>query len=652
MNFYVFRCVATFEYPSGVCPPSNPPNSARSAAPEEKPAPRKSHGVPEMALIVGHTTHESAWIWVRGSRNVRRLTVELRGVFKKNGESVEGCEVKSVLVYAERDYTDVVRFDRGLGLQPDMPYEVELTSEDLPTINGKAPAITGQLRTFSKADDPESFYFLHGSCNLPVDRMTALGSAAVGLLGAAATTKALELPVSRWDVQRAPWYMRWVSWPGVRIVSIPVLKFVAFVPGLAMYFTRFEQEKPLLPSPFEPILANALRDGKASGPSADQKKPDPNRPTRPAFMIHCGDQIYYDVDFPAPLGRERDYRRNYLQSWLKDEHAAQVLRSFPHYMTLDDHEIVDNFGTDPEEAETEQTLLRPALRAYHEYVGSRQPSAPERPASLYYKFAHGKTGFFVLDARTERSVKDKRIIGDEQLEALEAWLKDTEKDRAYDLKFIVSSVPFVAQLRPPGLDRNRERLSDKKADKWCGDAWETQRDRIICAICAAGVDRLVFLVGDMHCTYHARMLIGDRRKRITVHELAGGPLNQIQFAKRDDFYARYTGEIPYAQYTAETSPDSQDGAFPKVPPEALSIENENVLPWTSTLESFHGSAPSVLKISVTPETKKSTLEVRWTALRTSPARGEREPRPNFPRPVDPHDLCGRIRFHRSAKEAK
>ena len=194
MNFYVFRCVATFEYPSGVCPPSNPPNSARSAAPEEKPAPRKSHGVPEMALIVGHTTHESAWIWVRGSRNVRRLTVELRGVFKKNGESVEGCEVKSVLVYAERDYTDVVRFDRGLGLQPDMPYEVELTSEDLPTINGKAPAITGQLRTFSKADDPESFYFLHGSCNLPVDRMTALGSAAVGLLGAAATTKALAAP--------------------------------------------------------------------------------------------------------------------------------------------------------------------------------------------------------------------------------------------------------------------------------------------------------------------------------------------------------------------------------------------------------------------------------------------------------------------------
>jgi hypothetical protein len=605
-----------------------------------------------MALIVGHTTHESAWIWVRGSRNVRRLTVELRGVFKKNGESVEGCEVESVLVYAERDYTDVVRFDRGLGLQPDMPYEVELTSEDLPTINGKAPAITGQLRTFSKADDPKpkEFYFLHGSCNLPVDRMTALGSAAVGLLGAAATTKALELPVSRWDVQRAPWYMRWVSWPGVRIVSIPVLKVAAFVPGLAMYFTHFEQEKPLLPSPFEPILANALHDGKASGPSADQKEPDPNRPTRPAFMIHCGDQIYYDVDFPAPLKRVQDYlkrvqdyRRNYVQSWLKDEHAVQVLRSFPHYMTLDDHEIFDNFGTDPEEAETEQTLLKPALRAYHEYVGSRQPSAPERPESLYYQFAHGTTRFFVLDTRTERSVKDNRIIGDAQLEALEAWLKDTNKD----LRFIVSSVPFVAQLRPPGLDRNRERLSDKNADKWCGDAWKAQRDRIICAICAAEADRLVFLVGDMHCTYHAKMLIGDRRKRITVHELAGGPLNQIQFAKRDEFYARYTGEI----HRDPKDPASCE-MFDELPHEARSIENEDVLPWTSTLESFHGSAPSVLKVSVTPETDESTLEVRWTALRTSPARGEREPQPNFPRPVDPHDLCGRIRFHRGAKEAK
>jgi len=567
------------------------------------------------------------------------LTAKLRGVFKKNGESVEGCEVESVLVYAERDYTDVVRFNSGL--HPNTRYEVELTSEDLPAINGEVPAITGQLRTFSEADQPNPFCFLHGSCNLPVDRMTALGSAAAGLLGAAATTKALELPVSRWDVQRAPWYMRWVSWPGIRIVSIPVLKVAASVPGLAMYFTRFEQEKPLLPSPFEPILANALHDGEANRPNKQPKKTDPDRPSRPAFMIHCGDQIYYDVDFPTPSGRVRDYRRNYLQSWLKDEHAAQVLRSFPHYMTLDDHEIVDNFGTDPEEAETEQTLLRPALRAYQEYVGSRQPRASKRPESLYYHFAHGKTGFFVLDTRTERSVKDKRIIGEEQLEALEAWLKGT----AYDLRFIVSSVPFVAQLRPPGLDRNRERLSDKKADKWCGDAWKTQRDRIICAICAAGVDRLVFLVGDMHCTYHARMLIGDRRKRTTVHELAGGPLNQIQFAKRDDFYARYTAEI-------EIPRDSQEDAFPKVPREARSIENQNVLPWTSTLEAFHGSAPSVLKVSVTPESDKSTLEVRWTALRTSPAREERERRPNFPSPVDPHELCGRIRFHRRAKEAK
>ena len=606
MNFYVFHCVAAFEYRSGVCPPSNPANPAPSAALGEKPALPKSHGVPEMALIIGHTTHNSAWIWVRGSRKVRRLTVGLRGPFKKNGESAEGREEKSVLVYPERDFTNVVCFDSGLGLQPDKRYEVELTSEDLLTINGEVFVVAGQLRTFSRADDPKpkKFYFLHGSCNLPVDRMTALGSAAVGLLGAAATTKALELPVSRWDVQRAPWYMRWVSWPGVRIVSVCVLKFAALVPGLAMYFTRFEQEKPLLPSPFEPILANALRGEKARGPRADQKEPDPNRPTRPAFMIHCGDQIYYDVDFPAPSGLVPDYRRNYVQSWLKDEHAAQVLRSFPHYMTLDDHEIVDNFGTDPEEAEAEQSLRKPALLAYHEYVGSRQPSAPERPESLYYQFAHGTTRFFVLDTRTERSVKDNRIIGDAQLKALEAWLKDTKKDEAHDLRFIVSSVPFVAQLRPPGLDRNRERLSDKSADKWCGDDWKAQRDRIICAICEAEIDRLVFLVGDMHCTYHAKMLIGDRRKRFTVHELAGGPLNQIQFAKRDDFYARYTGEIHR---------DSQEGAFPKVPHEALSIENEEVLPWTSTLESFHGSSPSVLKVSVTPETDTSTLEVRWTA---------------------------------------
>jgi hypothetical protein len=617
-----------------------------------------------MALIIGHTTHESVWIWVRGSEKVRRLTVKLHGVFEKNGESEVGVRDESVLVHAKRDYTEVVRFNSGLRpntsrLLPNTRYGVELSSEDLRAINGKVPAIVGQVWTFPEAEQPKRFYFLHGSCNLPVDRMTALGSAAAGLLGAVATTKALELPVSRWDVQQAPWYLRWVSRPGIRCVSIPALKIAALVPGLVMYFTRFEQRTPLLPSPFESIAENAIPVEEATRPDTQQQKTDPDRPDRPAFMIHCGDQIYYDVDFPTPSGRVQDclrnYRRNYHQSWLKDEHAARVLRSFPHYMTLDDHEIDDNYGTDPDYGtdpkdakkakKAERVLREAALRAYDEFVASRQPPASETSDSLYYQFAHGKTGFFVLDTRTERSAEDKRMIGQEQLEALEVWLNGT----AYDLRFVVSSVPFVAQLRPPGLGRNGERRGDQRADKWCGDAWKEQRDHIISAICAAGADRLVFLVGDMHCSYHARMLIGDRRKRITVHELAGGPLNQIQFAKRDAFYARYRGEVRILR-------DPQDSAFPQVPLEALSTEKKDdeydVLPWISTMESFHGSSPSVLKVSVTPESDDSTLEVRWTALRTSHARGERERQSNVPSPVDPHELCGRIRFHRRTKEAE
>ena len=599
--------------------------------------------MPAMAVIIGHTTHESAWIWVRGSKKARYLTLKLSGLFENKGVFLDGVERRSVLVHANRDYTDVVRFDSGL--RSNSRYDVELTSQELRLIDGKAPAVIGQLRTFAEAEAPEPFYFLHGSCNLPVDRMTALGSAAAGLLGAVATRKAFELPVSRWDVQKAPWYLRWMSLPGIRCLSIPILKIVALVPGLAMYFTRFEQRAPLLPSPFEAIAANTIPVEEATRLDTQQQKTDPDRPDRPAFMIHCGDQIYYDVDFPAPSEQVPDYRRNYHQSWLKDEHASRVLRSFPQYMTLDDHEIVDNYGTDPVEAKAEHALKGAALQAYDEYVASRQPPASETSDSLYYQFAHGKTGFFVLDTRTERSAKDKRMIGQEQLEALEAWLNGT----AYDLRFVVSSVPFVAQLRPPGLDRNDVRRGDQRADKWCGDAWNAQRDHIIGAICAADADRLVFLVGDMHCTYHARMLIGDRRKRITVHELAGGPLNQIQFAKRDAFYARYSSAI-------EIPRDRQDGVFPQVPPEALSMERKDdehdLLPWISTMESFHGSSPSVLKVSVTPETHDSALEVRWTALRTSPAKEQRDRQINFPSPVDPHDLCGRIRFHRRMKEAE
>lgn len=556
-----------------------------------------------MQLVVGHTTHDSSWIWVRGDRNDRRLQVELKALDCPERDRDEHAD--EVEVEANRDYTGVVRFDSVL--KPCRPYKVTVRSAETREV------IVGQLRTFPEPPDAQPFHFLHGSCNLSTARLTALGSTAVALLGSAATGKALELPYSEWDVDHLPWYAQWLHWSWARASALRVSRFANRLPLAVTYLTRFEQEKPkLLPSPFQRILDNAV----------DNKDPM----DRPAFMIHCGDQIYFDVDFPDRQGTQKDYRRNYRQAWFDDEGAAHLLRNLPHYMILDDHEVWDGFGNDP--GGKGEELREAALAAYEEYVASRQRQR-DSSGSFHYTFEHGDTGFFVLDTRTQRSAAREQMIGEVQLPELEKWLTSNDPKRPYGLRFVVSSVPFVAQLRPPGHNASGERRDDERADNWSGATWQAERERIIRTIYEHGVERVVFLVGDMHCTYHARMQIGEPRRRLTIHELAGGPINQVLFAKREQFYDRYS--------------------------DSFKIEHEKsddeVVPWTSTLEAFHGAAPSVLEVSVKPQSENAPLEINWKALRTHGVRTDDPNLPNLskPKPRDPHDLCGRIRFHRQPR---
>jgi phosphodiesterase/alkaline phosphatase D-like protein len=287
-------------------------------------------------------------------------------------------------------------------------------------------------------------------------------------------------------------------------------------------------------------------------------------------------------------------------------------------MILDDHEIIDGFGNNARE--DEQRFLGPALDAYDEYVSSRQPQPPPadplEPHARHkgYSFEYGDAGFFVLDTRTKRSVDKGLLIQREQEEELLRWIEGKPPYRDYALRFVVSSVPFVAETRPPsGDDRNPY----SKQDKWSGDPWRGQRARIIRAIHEHLSGGLVFLVGDMHCSYHATMQIGDPEKRTTIHELAGGPINQLRFARRSDFFDQYHGEC--------------DG-------NEESKENERApLPWTSTMQAFHGAAASVLRVGVDPE----ALEVTWEVVRLSVPKDES---------ARPRPLSGLIRFQGCIEE--
>jgi len=527
-------------------------------------------------LVVGHTSSDSAWIWVRGERGARHATIELRG---RDGTPAASRDVE---LDAAHDYVAVARFDVDAGLAPDAPYQVIARFDG----RGTDP-VCGQLRTFPPPGSERAFHFLHGSCNLPTARLTALGSLAVGVLGTVAARKSLELPVDDWDTHRWPRLVP--ASPGFRrLYRSLVSRLAKLLSGAVVLTTRYRLPKPVLPSPFAELADSIVK----AEPEA-----------RPAFMIHAGDQIYFDVDFDARPVLE-GYRTCYRQAWFEDEPTAQLLRSLPHYMILDDHEIVDGFGNDPDAGAGAAELAEQALAAYEEYVACRQPSDPKQ---FFYAFEHGSTPFFVLDTRTQRSPGSGEMIDAAQLAAFERWL---EKDPGR-LKFAVSSVPFVAQLRAHARGRDR-------SDKWSGPVWRRQRDRILSVIHTHGVERLVFLTGDMHCTYHATLRIGPPSRRVTVHELAGGPIHQLLFANREDFHARLSG-----RFRAETGE----------------------VPWTSTLEAFHGAAPGVLRISVRPKTAHQPLEVDWEVVRTrtrarrddAVAREETEAAP----------LRGRIRFPRA-----
>lgn len=226
-----------------------------------------------------------------------------------------------------------------------------------------------------------------------------------------------------------------------------------------------------------------------------------------AFMIHCGDQIYYPGRTAPKL---EVYRRRYREAW-GTEPARRFLGQLPHYMILDDHEILNNFSNDrrtPYGAIGEFKAL--GLRSYREYQHSHNPRAYGR--KLYYRFDYGRVRFFVMDVRSERDDGRQRMIGPQQLAAFLEWLDEYR----HDLKFVVTPVPFIVDFWKPL----------PAGDKWCGEPFKRQRGAILDFIGSQDIRPPVFLTGDLHCSYHAIMRLRRRSTLVTLHELMSSPISQ------------------------------------------------------------------------------------------------------------------------------
>lgn len=236
---------------------------------------------------------------------------------------------------------------------------------------------------------------------------------------------------------------------------------------------------------------------------------------RPRFVMMAGDQIYADsFNRHVPLGladSHEEFTGRYRQAF-GSANMRRLLRGGANYMILDDHEIEDNWAADRLRSPGRKLLFNLAIGAYMSYQWSHGPRSFGR--RLFYQFTAGGYPFFVLDTRTQRTLdeeagtlEDNHLLGrpaldpnePNQLELVCQWLRDQQADRGDAPKFIVTAGVFV----PNAVASLRSDKARMKSDSW--PAFPATRRALLRTIVEHGVQNVVFLAGDVHCSQVAQM---------------------------------------------------------------------------------------------------------------------------------------------------
>ena len=198
------------------------------------------------------------------------------------------------------------------------------------------------------------------------------------------------------------------------------------------------------------------------------------------FFIHCGDHIYGDAAETLA-----EYRAVYDKYWAVKNLAA-THRSTGLYTIWDDHEVLNNWGSDTVPA----ARVDAARRAFFEYRAFRKHTTS--PNRLWRSFRWGKTAeIFILDVRGERLKKtrllpsgaanpDAQFISQAQMD----WLKAGLSASKAVFKFIVTSKYFSGP----------NNVGDE--DSWPG--FPTQRNELMNHIVNEDLTGVWFLTGDVH----------------------------------------------------------------------------------------------------------------------------------------------------------
>ena len=266
------------------------------------------------------------------------------------------------------------------------------------------------------------------------------------------------------------------------------------------------------------LLWKARRADAIFGPLRREANGDNGR-DKVSFVMMVGDQIYADLLNRAPIGRAdtfEEFQSRYVNAF-SSPHMRELLRHFPHYMILDDHDIEDNWAQDRIGQAASRRVFNFAIGAYMSYQWSHGPRNYGR--RLFYDLNCGGYPFFVLDTRTQRFLDDvaglddnhllgrPTLAGEEpsQLDLLCQWLTDRKDSNVP--KFIVSSSVFAPN---PMSAREGQKGSSEQVVKWkeASDSWPafpSTRKRLLRTIINGAIQNVVFVSGDIHCSNVAKI---------------------------------------------------------------------------------------------------------------------------------------------------
>jgi len=247
-----------------------------------------------------------------------------------------------------------------------------------------------------------------------------------------------------------------------------------------------------------------------------------DRPGPHCLVIATGDQVY--ADFPAPrslydaayfatvgpacrgsiLECSRDevraiYQQRYRQAWAIPE-LQQIYADVACWPILDDHEIVNNFGSLEDHASPAWACVRGgALDAFFDYQGSRVFAA--RPPTFDHGFRYAGIACYQLDIRSERRADGHRtqILAPAQHAALADFL------RAHaDARVLFLTVPVPIAYVPTWLAALADVVTPDHdgADRWSHANALADRDQLLGTLLdhahAYPEQQLVLLSGDVH----------------------------------------------------------------------------------------------------------------------------------------------------------